>query len=207
MVLTSRELHLIKILGWILMTIDHIGIFFFPDVLLFHLIGRLAYPCFILSTAYGVRFTRSKLKYGVRLFLMGLLATPFSPILFNVGFSLALFVWSVYLWEQPKREWVLIGLVVLISALTEYSLYGFALSWIVYVWVVGLCNNRKTLMYWLLLHVVFIGLFPAQLLSIGVVGLIWWVKRCSWSLQSPKWLGYLYYPLHLAVLSMLQVFI
>lgn len=45
------------------MLIDHIGVIFFPRVLFWRMIGRLAMPIFAYMVAEGCRYTRSPIRY------------------------------------------------------------------------------------------------------------------------------------------------
>ncbi len=45
------------------MVLDHIGVILFPDVVLFRVLGRLAFPLFAFMIAEGCRHTRHKWRY------------------------------------------------------------------------------------------------------------------------------------------------
>ena len=66
--LTKNQL---KILAIICMTIDHIGVAFFPNEPLLRMIGRLAFPIFSYGIAEGCRYTRNKRRYFGGVFLCG----------------------------------------------------------------------------------------------------------------------------------------
>lgn len=53
----------LKILACIAMVIDHVGVLFFPNNLLFRKIGRLALPLFAFLLAEGCKHTRNKKKH------------------------------------------------------------------------------------------------------------------------------------------------
>ena len=63
----------LKIIGAIAMLIDHIGFMFFPDVIVFRLIGRLAFPIFALMISEGAKYTKNKLRYFLTIFLLGVI--------------------------------------------------------------------------------------------------------------------------------------
>ena len=63
----------LKIIAAISMLIDHIGYMFFPDILIFRIIGRLAFPIFAYMIAEGCRYTKNKLRYFTTIFILALL--------------------------------------------------------------------------------------------------------------------------------------
>ena len=58
--LTGNQLKLIALAA---MTVDHIGVQFFPQSMIFRIIGRLALPIFAYMIAQGCRYTKSKRRY------------------------------------------------------------------------------------------------------------------------------------------------
>ena len=63
----------LKILAAIFMTVDHIGLLFFPREEIFRIIGRLAFPIFSFMIAEGARYTKRRLKYFLQIFLLGVI--------------------------------------------------------------------------------------------------------------------------------------
>ena len=55
--------NVLKIIAAICMVIDHAGLLFFPKVMAYRYIGRLAYPIFAFMIAEGAKYTKNKLKY------------------------------------------------------------------------------------------------------------------------------------------------
>lgn len=65
----------LKILAAILMTIDHIGMYFPGTPSILRWIGRLSFPLFLFCMTQGYRHTRSRKKYLLRLYCMSLVMT------------------------------------------------------------------------------------------------------------------------------------
>lgn len=63
----------LKIIAAVAMLLDHIGYLFFPKVMIFRIIGRIAFPIFAFMIAEGCRYTKSKLKYFLTMSVLGLL--------------------------------------------------------------------------------------------------------------------------------------
>lgn len=58
--LTNNQL---KIIAMVSMALDHIGLLFFPDVAIFRILGRIAFPIFAYMIAEGCRYTKNRAKY------------------------------------------------------------------------------------------------------------------------------------------------
>ena len=75
----------IKLTAIFTMVIDHIGAFFFPDIIFFRLIGRLSFPLFSFLIANGAHYSTNIKKYIGRLLIFALI----SQIPFYMAHSLA----------------------------------------------------------------------------------------------------------------------
>lgn len=53
----------LKLIAAAAMTVDHVGVIFFPQVKWLRIIGRLAFPIFAYMIAEGCKYTRSRLRY------------------------------------------------------------------------------------------------------------------------------------------------
>lgn len=62
----------LKIIAMLTMLIDHIGAVLFPEIALFRIIGRIAFPIFAYIVADGCKYTKNKPKYLLRLVLCAL---------------------------------------------------------------------------------------------------------------------------------------
>lgn len=63
----------LKLIGCILMAIDHIGYHLFPDILILRIIGRLSMPIFAFLIAEGCHYTKNKLKHFLLIFISGII--------------------------------------------------------------------------------------------------------------------------------------
>ncbi len=89
----------IKIIASISMLLDHTGMILFPDVLWLRIAGRIALPLYALCIAEGFRHTRSRVKYFLRIFILGALcqvvyffvsSEPYLGILITFSLSIML---------------------------------------------------------------------------------------------------------------------
>ena len=63
----------LKIVAAVSMLLDHIGVVFFPHVAVFRILGRLALPIFAFMIAEGCRYTKNRLRYFLTIFGLGVL--------------------------------------------------------------------------------------------------------------------------------------
>lgn len=61
----------LKILAMLFMTVDHVGVFLLPDIMVLRYIGRLAMPIFAWMIAEGCSHTRNRLRYLLTLLVFG----------------------------------------------------------------------------------------------------------------------------------------
>ena len=74
------------------MLIDHIGMVFFDDIIIFRIIGRIAFPIFAYLVAEGYSKTHNKKKYFLRMLIFAILSTvPFllvqDGLILNIMFT------------------------------------------------------------------------------------------------------------------------
>ena len=215
----------LKMLALISMTIDHIGFIFFPQVWWLRAIGRLAFPIFAYMIAEGCRYTRRRMRYWGSIALLALVCDAAEMIaegsLYqSVMTTFTLSVGMIYAldWamrgenrrEQLLRSLLSAGAVLLAFFLCEllplllwttdfhvdYRFSGALLPVLIYVG-----KRRETR-----LALAALGIL-ATCLEFG--GVQWYALLALLPLalydgtrgrHAMKWLFYLYYPLHLALL-------
>ena len=64
----------LKMIAIISMLVDHIGHIFFPEVMIFRIVGRIAFPIFAYVLAEGIYYTKDITKYMMRLGIFALLS-------------------------------------------------------------------------------------------------------------------------------------
>jgi hypothetical protein len=215
----------IKILAIIFMIIDHIGMFFFPDLMVFRIIGRLSFPLFGWLIANGAYFSKNLSNYFYRLLFFALLSQiPFllaTRILdpqthaLNVFFTLALGLLAIICIKKTTMHihWVIITVLVAILAQAinaEYGTFGVIMIVLFYLFF----NNWKYLFITeavlfginaflsLLLHQVLGGIGFFGLFSLGIL---------SFYNRKPgpgmKYLFYLIYPLQYFIFYLVSKYI
>lgn len=100
----------LKLIAAVLMLVDHIGLLFFPEALIFRIIGRSALPIFAFCIAEGCRYTRSRVRYFLSIFALGagcqivyFLASGDTYLNILITFSLGILL--VYALQDLKDAW------------------------------------------------------------------------------------------------------
>ena len=73
--------NVLKLLALILMTVDHIGLYIFPQFKIFRIIGRLAFPIFAYLVSEGATHTRNRARYLYFMLLIGVV----TEIIFRIA--------------------------------------------------------------------------------------------------------------------------
>lgn len=218
----------LKIIALVTMTIDHIGFILFPEIVWLRIIGRIAFPLYAYLIAEGCKYTKNKLKYFLLIFLLGCFCQIFSyffggqtklNILVTFSFSIAIIYVIQWLKNSVangnKKHTIISAFVLIVGIVGTYLLtsnslyfapikvdYGF---WGIMVPVlVSVFDNKylKLLMFAVGLVLVAFGSSVIQWFSLLSIVLVLWYDgtRGKYNL---KYLFYVYYPVHLAVLYLL----
>ena len=83
----------LKIIAATSMTLDHIGLIFFPSMMIFRILGRLAFPIFAFMIAEGCRYTRNKARYLLTVAGLGI---AFQAVYFMLFRSLYLCIFITF---------------------------------------------------------------------------------------------------------------
>lgn len=204
------------ILKWIAlltMTIDHIGLVLFPKFLFLRIIGRIAFPIFAYQLAVGFRKTSNRTRYALRLAAFSFVSQPVYSLIhrhgLNIGFTLLAAFFMLFLWEIKNPVGKLLAIVWIAAIFffgqpLEYGFYGIALIFCFYIFD---GKPKETGISIVLLNL-FYGFDTRawiQLYSLFTIPLIY--KEWKQSMSFPKWLFYVYYPLHLLVLYSMKRFL
>ena len=183
----SHKTNTIKWIGILTMTIDHIGYYFFPEILWLRIIGRIAFPCFLFGIIEGTARTSHYPKYITRLFLLGVISMPFTTATFNVLFLLGLFSLSL---KYPKY----LLLFLFLSFFAEYSIYGFLFGWA--LWWMKEKDTTQGIIGSLFVQI----LNPSSIQFFSILSLPLFTSEKGIKLpRLPKYFFYIYYPLHQAI--------
>lgn len=196
------------------MIIDHIGLFFFPEMVIFRIIGRLAFPLFAFGIAFGYTKTKNVTKYGERLLLLALISQPIFSLLLNNGklnicFTLFLGLLAILIYDKVKKSWLKILGLVLLFLFTfwlqvDHGVYGVLMILFFYIFR----NNIWLLLVQSILTFVSILINPGGLLQIFAIPaffLIYYLKQYDFKIN--KVVSYLFCPVHLLIIYIVLLFL
>ena len=204
------------------MTIDHVGVRFFPKLTILRMIGRIAFPIFAYMIAEGCRYTKNRKKYFFTIAFFALLcqavyfafiSSLYQCILVTFSFSILLiFAFDNYLKKKNAPSAVIafttLIMIVLICVLLPRLIDGFKIDYglpgVIVPLLIYFGQNK-----WERLIFATAGLI---LLAIDS-GAIQWFSLLSIPLlalyngnrgkANLKYLFYIYYPLHLAAIYLI----
>jgi hypothetical protein len=219
----GREL--LKIIAIVTMVIDHVGNILYPDLLFLQMIGRLSFPLFAYLIMLGVESTKKPRKYMATLLSFAVISQipyflafgiqPFERL--NILFSLLLSAVTVYYYNK-RSPLAFVPLLLSIILPTEGSYY-------VVLTAVGMKLLKDTpklgALVLLVLNLQFLvvsdlhtqiqilALFSVPIIFLHIKG---WLKKeilipeNSLAYSIRKYAFYGFYPLHLALLFLINMF-
>lgn len=220
--LTNNQL---KLIAMFTMTVDHIGMIFFPYSMAWRLVGRLAFPVYAFMIAEGCRHTRSMPRYLLSMAALAAVCQVAAfiaegTVMLNVLGTFSLSVLLIMLLKNGMQKktagaWFLFALALAgvfivaevlprllpeIGFRVEYDFLGVILP--VCVFAAG-SRWRQLAVSAACLSLMSCYMWRGQwcsLLALPMLAL-YNGQRGKWKL---KWLFYLYYPVHLGVLWVLH---
>lgn len=203
-----------QIIAMLTMLIDHIGYIFFPGELAWRYVGRIAFPIYCYALVQGHIHTSSRPKYLLRLLLIALIAqVPYNlaldPGALNVVFTLLLSAIVLVLLDKLPSPWLGLPVVVAACAFMEYfpldyNAYGLLLVLVFrYTRSYGVVIAHFVLnlfyFFYLRWEVQMLSIVPTLL--IGLLPMYWGALERQ---RIPRWVWWVFYPGHLAVLAIIR---
>lgn len=209
----------LKLIAIITMLIDHVGLLFFPQHLIFRMVGRLSFPLFCFLLVQGFLHTKSRGKYLSMLFLFGVVSEiPYqlfiagelrNPLMgSNVLFALALGIVAMMFLEMGEREnnyWGIVPVFLCIGAQLlnlSYGAYGILLISLFYLF------RRSRVLCALMLAACTAGYCIYHGSAIQAYGIfagvliLFYNRQKGWNM--PKYFFYGFYPGHMLALYLLH---
>jgi hypothetical protein len=190
------------------MVADHIGAVFFPDILAIRFLGRLSFPLFAWLIGQGEKHTRNLRLYLGRLIILGGVSQPIFYLVFryfalNILATLSLGLLAIKL-NKLTRVKLLFPFI--FAALAQYTNCEYGAYGVFVIFLLSEFNYARIFWWikWLALHslIFFLPGLPSYqfLAGLAPIILILWKREQG---QKAKWF-YLFYPLHLALILLVQ---
>lgn len=200
---------MIKAVAIITMIIDHIGIVFFPQIVVFRIIGRIALPLFAWQLSISVDKTHDMKKLLNRIFLFSMISQVPYFILFgnglNIFFSFTLSIITLIFYKKEKLAgyFALVASIIISQATNlEYGWYAIMMVFLFYCFKNDI---RKSVLAQVVLNIVYFLIFPSiqpyALLSFLIIGLY---NNEKGKLYNCRLAMYSIYPLHMILLIFLK---
>ena len=219
----------LKIMAALSMIIDHVGCIFFPSFIVLRFVGRLAFPIFAFFIAKGMLYTKNRKKYFLLILIFAIISQGIvfsftGSVELNILFTFLFSIIMVYLIEKIKENknrvtytcfFVFANFVLLmlyLLKLIDYGIFG------VYVPVVFYFFKKLNLQIVLFSILnVFIALPTiifnpcllisySQLFALASIPLFYLYNGKKGKINL-KYFFYIFYPLHLAILYTLWLFV
>lgn len=216
---------MLKVIGVITMLFDHIGDSLLGKFSFFNLIGRISFPIFAFQAMQGYLHTKNLKKHMLKLFIFACIAqVPFMLFLstftnefaLNIFFTFLLGLLAIYLYDKCSNKGFGFLFVILISIIgyfirVDYKAFGILLMFSFYFF-----RDKKGQMVIATIILCFVRYLPNILTN---PSLLFHYLSCVFFTASSlifilfynqkegpkaKYFFYLFYPLHLLILSMIH---
>lgn len=224
----------LKFIAMLTMLIDHVGAVLFPSLIVLRVIGRIAFVIFAFELVEGFFHTSSIGKYILRLLIFGIVSEVFFDMAFfgrlfdmshqNVMFELALglmLLWALEFNKEyhPILRWIMSIISMLMVMLVaeifrfDYGSYGIMMMLVFYF----SRNSRfAMLIQGVLLLVINAYIMPQYLINIygvqvpiqgfAILSLIFIALYNGEKGKLNKYVAYAFYPGHLLILAIINMF-
>lgn len=228
--------NILKIVACISMLLDHIGFIFFPQYIIFRILGRIAFPIFAFMIAEGCFYTKNKLK---RLLVMSSFAlimqiglymfTGMTDFNIFIHFSLSIIVIYLidYIEEKIKNKQLIFAIITTLATIlllaylywfsenynylySNYGIFAIIMPVVLYVIKKYLPNINHIVCVPVICIFMYLMLlkikFPYQLYGMMSCLFIILYNGKKGKLNL-KYLFYIFYPLHFIILYGIQMLI
>ncbi|MEB8637963.1 TraX family protein [Bacillus cereus] len=202
-----------QLLAMLTMLVDHIGYVFFPDQIIWRMVGRLAFPIYAYCIVVGYRHTTSLKMYLLRLAVIGLISQiPY--YLNNIeGLNVVgtLFVGLVVLYILDRYKSGVLRILMTTAAAIVLELFSFdyGIYGLILILIYRYSKNGIMFLLHFMLNLAFMftkGWYLAIFSSFSTLGIAYAQLLFSFieRIRIPKWLWRSFYPLHLSVLALVN---
>ena len=218
---------ILKIIAIISMLIDHAGYIIFNKFSFMNYIGKLAFPIFAFGIAEGYRHTKDLKKYFSRLIIFAFISQIpymlFSNIIssnftLNILFTLILGLLAITVYEKIDNKYLGLLFVIFSSIIAHFCKFDYGWFGIAVIFIFHIFKDKKLLMNIFFILAALINYILHLYITTLRIEYIFIFLFCSLSLipinlyngkkgKDIKYILYIFFPLHLVVLYLLNFFI
>ena len=215
----------IKVLAVVSMIVDHVGFVFFPQVTIFRVFGRLAFPLFAFLAGVGFTKTSNKRNYFFRLASFAVISQiPYiwmiragggEGLQLNIFFTLSFGLLVLSLIERYKNKVSAVLIIILFFVLFdsifrfEYGAYGLLLMLSNYLFlnskIKGIFSILSISFLNILYRIVYLGTH-LQIYALSVIPIMYMYNGEKGNDKYKNWFYYIY-PVHMLVIALLAYLI
>lgn len=202
----------LKWIAAITMLIDHIGAIFYPDILGFRIVGRIAFPIFAFLIAEGFRHTHDLRKYMLRMLVFACVSEiPFDLAFFGTWFApghqnvMFTFFLALILLERLEKIYsaggrilaFIAGMALAYVLRTDYNYFGILLVGLYANF--ALCKER-----WKRVFPTYLNMLAESVQMWGILAAVPLYFYGGKEGRKMKYFFYVFYPGHLLVLYFIK---
>ncbi len=233
----NSDTGLLKIIAFSTMLADHVGYLFFPEQIIWRLIGRVSFPIFAYCVVLGYIHTHNLKKYFLRLLGFSLISQiPYTVCFFpesiglypggslilesagafsladfqlNIGFTMMLALWGIYGIDKKKYFHTVLAVLLSFILNVEYGAYGVIFMLVSYFFIFYE-KAMFTSAAALSLASPLFKIFTSGYFDpqcFAVFAVLPIAAKTETGIKIPRWLNYGFYPAHLCVLAALNFMI
>ena len=207
---------LMKWIAVLTMITDHVGRMFFPDVHIFNIIGRIAFPLFACLLVEGFVHTGNLKKYMLRMFIFACISEiPYDLAMQEtwLEFSRQNTIWTLTLGllmlalcrKYKYSVWAVAGIAVVCCAAAALLRFDYGAGGIVLILILYFLRDRQWLKYLAMLGLSVLWFGGTEIAA--MISIIFMLAYNGKHGKNMKYMFYWFYPVHLAVLFFIKILI
>lgn len=196
------------------MLIDHIGAIFSPHILIFRIIGRIAFPIFTYTTMIGYFKTKDLSKYLIRLLIVGIISQPVYALAFDISFfqlniMFTLIFELILFYALDKKKWLIIPFCMVLPLMLNFD---YSIIYLFLVPIFYYARNNKFILFFAIItfyfnyaidNTIYRGI-PTCINMFSALCLPFIICNTSFKLKLNKYFFYFFYPFHLLILFLIK---
>lgn len=207
--MSNNRNDILKVIGIVSMTFDHIGMLLLPQIFWLRIVGRIAFPLFAYHIAIGVKHTRSIFKYALRVLIFAVLAQPIYTLAvgsgINVMFDLFFGIVVIGLLGQNKKHYSALAVATAFGwTIFNKGYGGYGLVCILAFYYMDKDVKAASICF-VAVSIIAAFFSPKYAQGFAVFALPFILFKTNLRVKMPKYFFYGYYPAHLLIIHFIGI--